>query len=70
MNGQLSPEQLKVAVDGTLAKLSAMKFIKDKSDLLQVLMHIMAAALEGRNPQEVAAYFMKIMQMLDGRFDR
>ena len=65
----LGPEALERAVVSTLDHL--MKVVPgDRGALLQVLGHITAAALEGKTPREVVAYFAKITQMLDGKYDR
>ena len=42
----------------------------DGEDLLQVLAHITVAALEGKDPNYVTRYFLKMTKMLDGEFDQ
>jgi len=66
----MDSKELKKAVESTLEHLSAVVPGKKREDLLQVLAHITAAALEGKEPDYVTSYFMKIMHMLDGEFDR
>ena len=67
--GQLDHDALEKAVVSTLDHLAKVA-PGSRDDLLQVLAHILAAALKDKPPSYVTAYFMKITQMLDGRFDR
>ena len=41
---------------------------KNRDDLLDVLGHIMAAALIGKSPTFVVGYMTNITRMLDGKF--
>ena len=66
----LETKELTYAVEATLERLSEMVPSRNREDMLQVLAHILAAALEGKDPQYVAGYFTKITLMLDGKFDR
>ena len=69
-NNNLDTKKLIEACDSTIKHLT--NICNDPDDMLQVLMHVTAAALANANcsPKEVVAYFMKITQMLDWKFDR
>lgn len=66
----MNTNELTAAVESTLEHLSKVCPSRKRDDLLQVLAHVMAGALEGKDPDYVAAYFTKITRMLDGEFDR
>ena len=65
----METKELSDAVESTLKHLSIVCPGR-RDDLLQVLAHITAAALQDKDPKYVVAYFTKIMQMLDGEYDR
>lgn len=64
----LSSSQLQAAVKSTLAHLEGVA--RTREELLQVLAHLTAAALVGKEPAFVVGYLTKITGMLDGDFDR
>ena len=65
----IGPEALEHAVVSTLDHLGKVA-PGDRALILQVLAHITAAALQGKTPEQVTAYFLQITKMLDGKFDR
>ncbi len=66
----MDSESLEKAVKSTLDHLMMTVPSCKREDLLQVLAHVTAGALEGKDPSYVASYFTKITKMLDGEFDR
>jgi hypothetical protein len=59
--------------EATKAVIDALKeHCADRHEMLTVLMHVVAVLLkqEQMTPPQVAAYLLKITEMLDGKFDR
>jgi DnaJ-class molecular chaperone len=66
---QLDTKHLGDAVEAVLNAL-APPVCPTKEEALQVLMHVTAGLLEGRDKAYVASYLVKITEMLGGKFDR
>lgn len=66
---QLDTKALSAACEAVLAAL-APPICSTREESLQVIMHVTAALLEGKDVPYVTSYLLKITQMLDGKFDR
>jgi hypothetical protein len=66
---QLDTKRLGDAVEAVFNAL-APPVCPTKEEALQVLMHVTAGLLEGRDEAFVASYVAKITQILAGQFDR
>ena len=65
----LTPKQRLKAVTSTIDHLTSVIPSSDRNDLLDVLSHILAASLKGKDPHFVASYMIHITKMIDGKFN-